>query len=67
MNIVHLENKLRGKCEIWNEKRLPGDECQQKVFRHLNQEDVPLKNTSTVAEFLLSLPGTRAAVESFYW
>jgi hypothetical protein len=58
---------LRGKYGIWNEKRLPEDECQQEIFRHFNQEGIPLKNIITILELLLSLPGTRAAMECFHW
>jgi hypothetical protein len=57
---------VAGKREIWNEKKLTEDENWQEIFRHFKQEDIPLKNISTVVEFSLSLPGTNAAVESVF-
>jgi hypothetical protein len=47
-------------------KQTDKDERWQVIFRHFKQEDIPLKNISTVIEFSLSLPGTNAAVETVF-
>jgi hypothetical protein len=57
---------VEGKREIWNEKKLTEVECWQEIFWHFKQEDIPLKNISTVIEFSLSLPGRIAAVERVF-
>jgi hypothetical protein len=54
------------KREIWNEKKPPEDECWQKYFSILNKKIIALRNTSTVKEFSIYLPGTNSAVERVF-
>jgi hypothetical protein len=50
----------------WNEKKLAPDERWAELFKHMNAQNVPFNEFSSIIEYILCLPGSTAPVERIF-
>lgn len=51
---------------MWNASEVPVDKRWTEIFMHLKNNDIRHQHISAIVQYILSLPGTNAAVERIF-